>query len=1313
MRRLKPTTNPILTYGSFLLLAFGLGQTAKADYQSTVLSQAPAAYYRLNETIKPELSQATNSGSLGSSADGSYVSLPSLNQPGPFSGSVSVGVDGASQYVKTPWVDGLNTSTFSFEIWAEPAVVPEFAYLAASAELTSPRSGWYFAQDNGNTFGYGSAWVVRFFNTNAATPSVTLHATNATAGVWTHLVITYDGTTAKMYTNGVVADTELTTTNLAGLGYVPNVSGPFTVGVRSDIAFEWPGQVAEAAIYPAALSATRVAAHYTAGTSAPSTYAATVLADSPLLFDQYKAPTQPVAANIGTLGASDDGLYLVDAAPGAPGPVPPLFPGFSSTNTATAFDAGGGAVRLPPFNFNTNTITISGWVNATNSQLLGAGIVVCDAGTTGAGLIIDGNYGGFDLGYYWNNDSTTYNWSPTVDSSLEELPDSQWAYVALVIQPTEADIYIALTNDPTTFMGVTNIYNHVPEPFDGVTLIGTDAGNPTNSFYGAIDEVGIWNRSLSSGELYSQFAGAVGGLKPVIFGDPPSPSQPIVVGDTLDLEANVGGTSPLAYQWYSNSVAIPWGTNAALVESNFIIAADSGSYFVIVTNLYGSATSGVATVTGQNATAPVIVSVPVSQTLYPGAVLSLPVVATGGGLTFQWKLNGTNILGATAATYSVSSVTSSNTGSYTLAITNALGGLVAGPFVITVPTLVAGTYAAVVDADAPLSWWRLDDPTATNGALLQDAMGRNSGVYTNLGGLIAGVPGAIHGTAAGTAALFTGDGSYGYVPYFSALSSSKFTLEVWAQETNVVDNVVPVSAYDTSGGYGIEATTYWQGIVPGYVIGQAPGNGSTSAWDPTLYAGVWTHIVLTYNPGSSSTYPWTIYINGVSDGYIYGPPASDASGPLIIGGQGTGDASVLKNYFIGAVDEVAFYNKVLTGTQIQAHYAAAFYGVGPSFLTEPQSQTVFPGQNVTFTADVSGAPPVELQWLKDGVALVGQTNSTLTVSNITFASAKDVYAVQATNLYGSILSSNVTITVYPTPTAVNLTNGLVLHLTFDSTYADSSGRGNNGTAEGSPSFVTGKIGSAALQVSTDTTNTEYNYVTLGSPSDLLFGSSVNFSVSYWVQLPSGALPGDLPFFTSATNSTYSFGLVLAPAYQTGGWAWSLYDSTGKGAGVQGPSDSINDGNWHNVVETFTRTNDCVTYLDGKPVNATSIAGLGDVDSGQTFSIGQDPTGVYAQSATFSLDDIGVWRRALTDYEARSIYEVGAAYGKSFNTVLTGPVSVGLYYSVASDKYNLAWQGGTLTEATNLAGPWTPVPAAKAPLYQFTPTSTNTFFKVSQ
>jgi len=1310
----NPAKNSILSLGCLLLLAMGVSQTTRADYASTVLSQSPAAYYQLNETIKPQFTHPTNSGTLGSAADGSYSNLPSLNLPGPFAGSVSVGFDGVSQYAYTPWVAGLNTSTFSFELWAKPATVPNFAYLASSAQLSSPRSGWYFAQDNGSTFGFGSAWVARFFNTNAAAPSVTLHATNSTPGVWTHLVITYDGTTAILYTNGVAADTETTTTNVAGLGYVPNVSGPFTVGVRSSINFEWPGQVAEAALYPGPLSAARVAAHYSAATSAPATYVSTVLADSPLLFDQYQAPVQPVAANSGTLGAAGNGLYLADAAPGAPGPVPPMYPGFAATNTATAFDAQGGAVSLPAFNFNTNTITISGWVNATNSQSAGAGLIVCDSGTTGAGLIIDGVNGGYGIGYYWNNDPSTFNFSPTSDAGLETLPDSQWAYVALVIQPTEADIYIALTNGAPTFMSVTNYYNHVPEPFDGATLIGSDAGNPTYSFNGAIDEVGIWNRSLSSGELYSQFASAVGGLAPIVFGDPPSPSQPIVAGDTLTLQANIGGTPPLSFQWFSNSVAVPWGTNAIFVETNFNILGDSGSYFVIVTNRYGSATSGVATVTGQLATAPIIVSEPpAAATIYPGGLLNLPVKATGGGLVFQWQLNGSNLPGATSPTYFVGSASNLNAGTYTLAITNSLGATNAGPFVITVPTLVPGSYPAVVAADAPLSWWRLDELTATNGTIMQDAMGRNSGVYTNNGGLAVGNPGAVTGPGAGTAATFTGDGSYGFVPFFPELAGSKFSLEIWARQTTVVSGVTAVSSLNSGGdGFGIGAESYWQGINGGGNFDSAPGSQAAGNpnWDPTIRPGKWVHIVIEYDPGSNSKFPYQIYVNGYTDGFIWSDTSTplNTTAPFIIGGSGTGTAAILKNYFVGSIDEVAFYNKILTSSQIQAHVAAALYGQPPTFNAQPQSQAAFAGQSVTLSVQVGGPPPIALQWQENGVSLPGQTNNTLTVSNITYGAAKDVYSVLATNIYSSTLSSNATITVYAPPTWINISNGLVLHLTFDTDYSDSSGRNNNGTAVGSPTLVAGKIGTSAVQVSTDTANTLYNYVTLGTPSDLLFGATTDFTVSYWVQMPAGATNGDLPFLCNATNSTGGFGVSIVPTFQTGGWAWSLYDANTNGVGVPGPANTINDGNWHNVVEAFTRTNNCVTYLDGALVNATSIAGIGSPDTAGPYNIGQDPTGTYAQSGTFSLDDIGVWRRALTDYEARSIYQVGQNYGKSFNS--TGPVDLTVY-PAAGGKYTIFFPAGTLTEATNITGPWTPVAGAIPPIYQFTPTSTNSFFKV--
>ena len=1315
MRHNKPRINSIFQLGGMLLLAIGMSQTAKADYRSTVLSQNPVAYYPLQETTIPVASHPTNSGTLGAAADGTYVSLPSLALPGPFAGSVSVGFDGVAQYVDTPWVAGLNTSTFSFEIWAKPAAVPNFAYLASSAELNSPRSGWYLAQDNGSTFGFGSAWVVRFFNTNAAVSSVTLQATNSTAGVWTHLVVTYDGTTAKLYTNGVVADSEVTTTNLAGAGFVPNVDGPFTVGIRSSLNFPWPGQVAETALYPGPLPAARVAAHYSAATTSPGSYASKVLADTPLLYDRFQAPVQPVATNLGTLGSADDGLYLADAMPGAPGPVPPQYPGFPAGNKATAFDAQGGAVSLPAFNFDTNTITISGWVNASNLQSAGAGLVVCDSGTTGAGLIIDGSFGGLGLGYYWNNDPNTYNFSPSSDAGLEPLPDSDWAYVALVIQPTEADIYIALTNNGTTFSSVTNFYTHVPEAFDGPTLIGTDAGNPTFSFNGAIDQVALWDRSLDSGDLYSQFASAVGDLPPTVFGDPPSPSQPIVAGNTLTLTVNAGGTPPLSYQWFSNSVPIVWGTNAVFAKTNFNIAADSASYNVIITNLYGSATSGLAVVTGQLATAPVISFLPASATIYPGGVLNLSVGAAGGGLLFQWSLNGTNLPGATGPVYNVASVTNINAGSYTLSITNSLGGTNVGPFVITVPTLAAGTYAAVIDADAPVAWWRLDEPAATNGAVMADAMGRHPGTYTNNGGLLVGNPGAITGGLAGTAATFNGDGSYGIVPFFSALASQKFSFELWARQTQIVNTVTAASSFNSAGdGFGIGAESYWEGLNGGGSYGSAPGAAAAgySGWDPTIRANQWVHIVIIYDPASNATYPYQVYVNGNTDGYIWGDGSTplNTSAPFIIGGSGTGVATVLKDYFVGSVDEVAFYDYILTASQIQAHYAAAFYGVPPSFSAQPQSLNAFAGQTVTLSATAVGAPPLGLQWKKNGVSLPGQTNATLTVSNLFYTASSDVYTVLATNAFGSALSSNAVISVYYPPTYANLTNALVLHLTFDGNYNDSSGRGNNGSPVGSPALVPGKIGSGALNVLTDTTNNTYNYVTLGTPSDFLFSSNVDFSVSYWVQFPPGALPGDLPFLCSAVTSTGAYGLTLAPAYKTGGWAWSLDNVNGIGSGVQGPANSINDGSWHNMVEIFSRASVCSTYLDGELVSSVPIAGIGDVDSGQPFNIGQDPTGQYGESGTYSLDDIGVWRRALTDLEARSIYAVGQNYGKSFDTF--GPVLLSLY-PLAGAKLGVAWQSGTLQQASSLTGPWTPVTGASQPFFQVTPTSTNAFYRIAQ
>ena len=59
---------------------------------------------------------------------------------------------------------------------------------------------------------------------------------------------------------------------------------------------------------------------------------------------------------------------------------------------------------------------------------------------------------------------------------------------------------------------------------------------------------------------------------------------------------------------------------------------------------------------------------------------------------------------------------------------------------------------------------------------------------------------------------------------------------------------------------------------------------------------------------------------------------------------------------------------------------------------------------------------------------------------------------------------------------------------------------------------------------------------------------------------------------------------------------------------------------------------------------------GNIDTGRPVTIGQDPTGRYPESGSADMDDLGVWRKALTALEASSIYMAGVSNHMSF----TGP-----------------------------------------------------------
>ena len=71
-------------------------------------------------------------------------------------------------------------------------------------------------------------------------------------------------------------------------------------------------------------------------------------------------------------------------------------------------------------------------------------------------------------------------------------------------------------------------------------------------------------------------------------------SQTVNTGTNVSFSVVAGPTNLLAYQWYFLSSPLAAATNATLNLAN-VQAANSGGYFVIVTNVAGSATSQVAT----------------------------------------------------------------------------------------------------------------------------------------------------------------------------------------------------------------------------------------------------------------------------------------------------------------------------------------------------------------------------------------------------------------------------------------------------------------------------------------------------------------------------------------------------------------------------------------------------------------------------------------------------------------------------------------------------------------------------------------------
>jgi hypothetical protein len=88
--------------------------------------------------------------------------------------------------------------------------------------------------------------------------------------------------------------------------------------------------------------------------------------------------------------------------------------------------------------------------------------------------------------------------------------------------------------------------------------------------------------------------------------------------------------------------------------------------------------------------------------------------------------------------------------------------------------------------------------------------------------------------------------------------------------------------------------------------------------------------------------------------------------------------------------------------QISATHGTA--AVAPAISTQPISQSVAPGANVTLNVGVSGTSPLSYQWRADGLNLTGRTNASLPLASFRAIDQK-TYSVVVSNSAGSVTST--------------------------------------------------------------------------------------------------------------------------------------------------------------------------------------------------------------------------------------------------------------------------------------------------------------------
>ncbi len=409
-------------------------------------------------------------------------------------------------------------------------------------------------------------------------------------------------------------------------------------------------------------------------------YAATTLAGSPVAYWR-------LGETSGTLADDSAGNYngtYSNVTLGGNGPQPPSYVGFEANNTAAQFNGSSSSVSLPALNLNSNTVTISGWVKRSGSQASWAGIFFCRSGSTAVGL----HFGtANELRYTWNNASNTYNWN----SGLVP-PDGQWTYVALAVQPTKATIYMSTASGLSS---ATNTVSHAVQAFAGTAYLGQDP-NGGRWFNGMLDEVAVYNQTLSTTALQSQYQAASASMPAVTLTSPASGAG-YTAPATISLAATAAytGHTVTAVKFYNGSTLL--GQATASPYSYAWTNVPQGAYTVYAQAVFNDGNTMSSAPAFVTATNPPVAPTSVSATALGSNLVDVAWSAVPGATSYIISRNGVVIATVTGTNYLDSGLTAGTGYSYSVIASDQWGNSPASS-TVSATTLSSGT-VLVWDAD--------------------------------------------------------------------------------------------------------------------------------------------------------------------------------------------------------------------------------------------------------------------------------------------------------------------------------------------------------------------------------------------------------------------------------------------------------------------------------------------------------------------------------------------------------------------------------------------------------------------------------------